>query len=135
MKKIIPFIMALIILTGCNKADINDSDIKQATKAESSESAVTLLIKSFVENDKELFQSLYTGETLSFEGLKEKFRDTAESDYSAAFIEFDKKQQADRYTVRYTPTGENPLPGDLLIKVNKDDGYYYFTGIIPKSGF
>ena len=40
MKKIIPFIMALIILTGCNKADINDSDIKQATKAESSESAV-----------------------------------------------------------------------------------------------
>lgn len=95
MKKIIPFIMALIILTGCNKADINDSDIKQATKAESSESAVTLLIKSFVENDKELFQSLYTGETLSFEGLKEKF----------------------------------------IIKVNKDDGYYYFTGIIPKSGF
>jgi len=37
----------------------------------------------------------YTGETLSFEGLKEKF----------------------------------------IIKVNKDDGYYYFTGIIPKSGF
>jgi len=127
--------MAFIIFAGCNKANNNDSDIKQATKAESSEIAVTLLIKSFVENDKELFQSLYTGETLSFEGLKEKFRDTAESDYSAAFIEFDKNQQADRYTVRYTPTGENPLPGDLLIKVNKDDGYYYFTGIIPKSGF
>lgn len=105
------------------------------TKAESSESAVTLLIKSFVENDKELFQCLYTGETLSFDGLKEKFRDTDENDYSITFVEFDKNHQADRYTVYYSPTGENPLPGDLLIKLNKDDGYYYFVGIIPKSGF
>lgn len=59
----------------------------------------------------------------------------SESDYSIDFIEFDKNQQADMYTVLYLPAGENPLPGDLLIKVNKDDGYYYFAGIIPRSGF
>ena len=137
MEKITILILVLVfvLLTGCNKMNNSNSDSKPVTKAETSEVAVSLLIKSFIDNDKDLFLSLYTGSTLSFDGLREKFSNTNERDYSISFVKHDNNKQADRYEVIFSPTGKNPLPGDLLIKTNKDDGYYYFVGIISKSGF